>query len=227
MASSLVLARAQPELTIGSSVVRAVHAAAQFGDIDTVICTGRKTWQVPLKCTMGGDGMFVDSWFLNLNKCIGFVQSYEHSRGGHTDPTLTLLNFDGSIHGVVDRERAASRFDVAVYDEHKLWFLHRDDREFRAAGLPNFTGTCLMQIDLATGLFEKEIPIQVPPEFTASQHLSHAWLTTIGLSALEVKFAEAGRQVVLDISVVNYQRDKNQAYESLQIPLLDILDEEE
>ena len=80
-----------------------------------------------------------------------------------------------------------------------------------------------MQIDLKTGTLERDIPVQVSEKFIAAQPLAHGWLTNIGLSALRVVFAEVAGQVVLDVSVVNYQRDAQLKYESLQIPLVEFL----
>lgn len=221
MKMPVTLTKAAETLSKDGSRLTIGHEDFSDGGVDTLICTGQKNWRVPVKCSMMGYGMFVAAWMLDLGDYIGFVQLYEHSRGGHTDPTITLVDYEGAVHGTIPRY--AGDFDTAAFDDKKLWLRHRDGREYRAAGLPNFTGACLMQIDLETGVVESETPIQVPQKFIASQHLAYAWLTDIGLSAMRVIFTEVAGQVVLEVSVVNYQRDKNRAYESLQIPLCDFL----
>ncbi len=221
MPSPILLAQAQKILTSQGCSISAEHEDFSDGGVDTVTCTGRKAWRVAVKSSMAGYGIFIDSWFFALGDYIALVQLYEHSRGGHTDPTLTLFDYEGALRGTV--HRYAGEFGLAAFSDTKVWLLHNDARQHRAAGLANFTGSCLMQIDLPTGQLESETPIQVPEKFFASQHLAHGWLTTIGLSALRVRFAESAAGVVLETSVVNYQRDAKRDYERLQIPLADFL----
>lgn len=221
MKLAITLAKAEKALTKNGNHFEMRHEDFNDGGVDTLICIGANNWQVSVKCSMMGYGMFRATWLLDLGDYLGFVQLYEHSRGGHTDPTITIIDYTGSVRGTIDRY--AGDFEAAAFDEKKLWLRHSDAREYRAAGLPNFTGTCLMQIDLATGKVEWEIPIQVSEKFLASQQLAHAWLTTIGLSAMRVDFIQLAGQVALDVSVVNYQRDNKGEYESLQILLADFL----
>jgi|GEM_PF-6048734 len=216
------LTKAAETLSKHGSRLTIEHEDFSDGAVDTLVCSGAKSWRVPVKCTMMGYGMFIAAWLLDLGDYIGFVQLYEHSRGGHTDPTITLVDYAGAVYGTIPRY--AGDFEAAAFDDQKLWLRHTDAREYRAAGLPNFTGTCLMQIDLKTGNVESETPIQVPKQYIASQRLAHSWLTEIGLSALRVTFAEVAGEVVLDVSVVNYQREQGRDYESLQIPLSDFLE---
>jgi hypothetical protein len=198
------------------------HEDFSDGGVDTLTCNGTNSWQVSVKSSMMGYGMFIATWLLDLGSYIGFVQLYEHSRGGHKDPAITIVDYSGLVRGTIDRY--AGDFETAAFNETKLWLRHTDAREYRAAGLPNFTGASLMQIDLATGRVESETPIQVPGNFMAAQQLAHGWLTTIGLSAMRVNFAEQADQVVLDVSVVNYQQGNEHEYKSLRIPLMDFLD---
>ncbi|MFO1478946.1 MAG: hypothetical protein U1F40_01960 [Turneriella sp.] len=197
------------------------HEDFDDGGVDTLICAGKNQWQVAVKCSMMGYGMFIDNWLLDLGDYIGFVQLYEHSRGGHTDPSITIVDYTGAVHCTIPRY--AGDFETAAFDDNKLWLRHTDAREYRAAGLPNFTGTCIMQIDLQSGSVEREIPVQVPQEYIAAQQLAQAWLTNVGLSALRVTFTEVEAGVALDVSVVNYQRAEGREYQSLQIPLRDFL----
>jgi len=217
----ITLTKAAKTLTRNGNHLAMAHEDFSDGGVDTLICSGAQNWRVSVKCSMMGYGMFVAAWLLDLGDYIGFVQLYEHSRGGHTDPTITIVDYEGAIHGTIPRY--AGDFESAAFDDKKLRLRHTDSREYRASGLPNFTGACLMQIDLDSGEVESETPIQVSEKFIASQHLTHDWLTNIGLSAMRVTFAEAAGEVVIDISVVNYQRDKNYTYESLRIPLRDFL----
>lgn len=218
---SITLARAADSLSKNGSHLNMGHENFSDGGVDTLICNGAHNWRVAVKCSMMGYGMFIATWLLDLGDYIGFVQLYEHSRGGHTDPTITIIDYAGAVHGTIDRY--AGDFETAAFDQKNLWLRHTDAREHRASGLANFTGTCLMQIDLKSGKVEREIPVQVSEKFFTSQHLTHAWLTKIGLSALRVVLTESAAQVVLDVSVVNYQRDAQLKYESLQIPLADFL----
>ncbi|AFM12628.1 hypothetical protein [Turneriella parva] len=215
------LARAQETLAIGGSALKVQHEDFDDGGVDTLVSSGAQNWGVPVKCFMQGYGMFVANWLLDLGDYIGFVQLYEHSRGGHTDPSITIVGHDGTTFGRIDRY--AGDFEIAAFNDKYLWLLNRDGREYREAGLANFTGSCLMQIELATGTVESETPIQVPEKFFRSQRLTHAWLTTVGLSSLRVKFAEVTGNAVLDISVVNYQRDPKHHYDALQISLADLV----
>lgn len=217
----IALSRATQTLAKNGNSLTMRHEDFSDGGVDTLTCAGKNTWQVSVKCSMLGYGMFIDNWLFDLGNFIGFVQLYEHSRGGHTDPSITIVDYTGAVHGTIPRY--AGDFETAAFDDNKLWLRHTDAREYRAAGLPNFTGTCIMQIDLQSGSVEREIPVQVPQEYIASQKIAYGWLTNIGLAALRVTFAEAVAGVVLDVSVVNYQREKDQEYESLQIPLRDFL----
>lgn len=221
MNTRIALAHGQQELKKNGLSLRVTREEFSDGDVDTLECTGSNAWQVPVKCVMAGYGMFRANWLLDLGEYIGFVQLYEHSRGGHADPAITIVDLEGAVRGTI--YRYAGDFEVAAYSDQKLWLLHRDGRGHREAGLANSSGSCLMQIDLATGTIESETPIQVSAEFFQSQQLAHGWLTSIGLSSLRVAFSEAKEQVVLNISVVNYQRDKTKQYESLQIPLAEFL----
>jgi hypothetical protein len=219
--NAIRLARAQKTLAITGSTLTVQHEDFNDGGVDTLVSSGAQNWSVPVKCSMQGYGMFLATWLFDLGDYIGFVQVYEHSRGGHADPSITIVGHDGATFGRIDRY--AGEFEIAAFNDKYLWLLNRDGREYREAGLANFTGSCLMQIDLATGALESDRPIQVPEKFFTSQHLAHGWLTNVGLSALRVVFAEVAGQVVLDVSVVNYQRDAQQKYESLQIPLVEFL----
>lgn len=213
---------ANPEKTFSKdgNLFKMRHEDFPDGGLDTLYCTGQNNWEIAVKNSMMGYGMFVDAWLFDLDAYVGFVQLYEHSRGGHVDPSVTIADHKGTLLGTIDRY--AGDFRYAAFDAHKLWLLHSDAREHRQAGLPDFTGSCLMQIDLAAGRLEREIPIQVTADFIKGQKLAHGWLTGIGLRALHVKFAEHEGEVVLEISVVNYQRDKNVAYDALRIPLQNI-----
>lgn len=221
MNSPIKLAKSTKELHKNGNFLQTRHEDFADGGVDTLICSGDSSWQVPVKCSMAGYGMFMASWLFNMGKYIGFVQLYEHSRGGHRDPSVTLIDWSGTPRGTV--YRYAGDFEIAAFDDNKLWLLHTDARQYRSEGLANFTGSCLMQIDLATGIVEKETPIQVTEKFIASQHLSHGWLTTIGLSALDVRFSQPSDQVMLEVSVVNYQRDKGHTYGLFHIPLAEFI----
>lgn len=215
------LAQANSELEQNRCKLQVKHEDFSDGGVDTLVCSGEKSWQVGVKTSMSGYGMFMGSWLFDLGWCIGFVQLYEHSRGGHRDPSISIIDFDGALRGTV--YRYSGDFSTAAFDEKRLWLLHTDRRQYSEGPLRNFSGSCLMQINLATGKVESEKPIRVPERFFASQHLAHSWLTTIGLSALHVAIAQAANQVVLDISVVNYQREKTKEYDSLQIPLAECI----
>jgi hypothetical protein len=192
------------------------HEDFPDGGQDTLVCTGKNNWEIPVKNAMLGYGMFVDAWLFDLDVYTALVQLYEHARGGHVDPAVTLTDDKGTLLGSI--YRYAGDFNTAAFDAHKLWLLHSDAREHRQAGLSNFTGSCLMQIDLATAKLEHETPIQVPQNFMAAQKLAHGWLTGVGLRALDVKFAGHEGEVLLEVSVVNYQREKDLPYDSLRLP---------
>lgn len=215
------VAKAEKSLNRNNYQLSCEHEDFTDGGVDTLICQGEKNWRVPVKCSMRGYGMFVATWLFDLGHYIGFVQLYEHARGGHTDPTITIIDHESAVYSTIDRY--AGEFETAVFDENYLYLRHRDARKYRAEELPNFTGTCIMQIELKTGKVLREIPVQTSEKFFSSQRLLQAWLNNVGLSSLQVAFAEAALGVVLDISVVNYQRVKGHAYESLQIPFVDFL----
>jgi len=215
------LSKAEETLSKNGCRLTCEHEDFSDGGVDTLVCAGSHNWRVAVKCSMMGYGMFVATWLLDLGDYIGFVQLYEHSRGGHTDPTITIVDYAGAVHGTL--ACYAGDFETAAFDKQKLYLRHRDGREYRAAALTNFTGSCLMKIDLASGKVENEMPIQVSEKFFASQHLAHSWLTQIGLSPMRVGFAQNAGQVLLDVSVVSYQRDPLSEYSSLQISLDDFL----
>ncbi len=145
------------------------------------------------------------------------VQLYEHSRGGHIDPTITIADYNGNLYFTL--EQYSGEFAKAAFDNKKIWLLHRNLKNYKDINLLNFTGTSVIQLDLKTGRIDREMPIKIPKNFIDPGYLSHGWLTSIGLPAMQVTFEQIDEQVVLNIDVISFQKNKNRPYEPAQIPL--------
>ncbi|OJJ17552.1 hypothetical protein BKI52_27200 [marine bacterium AO1-C] len=118
--------------------------------LDTITCKGKYQWSQAFKNPMGGYGMYHRLHFLSLtDEYFGFVQTYEHERGGHVDQFLHVLDFQGNLHWSF----AGSDLDLhqgVVYTD-KLWLFHSDIRKLEAVPSPSFYSKILVQFDIASG----------------------------------------------------------------------------
>lgn len=74
---------------------------------------------------MGGYGMYHSIHFLSLtDNYLGFVQTYEHERGGHIDQFLHVLDFQGNLHWSFSCD--GLDLNQGVMSSSKLWLFHAD-----------------------------------------------------------------------------------------------------
>jgi hypothetical protein len=221
MNQQIRLIKSAPEIKTNEFQLTTKHADSSSGGIDILIYAGKKNWQVEIKNFMGHYGHFWESAIFDFGNYFGFVQWYEHTRGGHNDASVSIIDKTGNLLGTHDQ--SAGNFNVAACTKEKVWLLHRDSRIYQNQKLSNFSGSVLVMIDLEMGMVEKHIPIQVPDHFFEHQNLKQEWLTQIGLTGIEVKFCEFENEVCLEFAIANYQRDKNKPYESFKKKLSDYL----
>jgi len=118
--------------------------------IDTITCKGKHKWTQEFKNPMGGYGMFRGIHFLSFTSdYFGFVQIYEHDRGGHVDQFLHMLDIQGNLCWSF----ACSDLDLSqgVTSTSKLWLFHSDIRKLVNKPSPTFYSKILVQLDLASG----------------------------------------------------------------------------
>ena len=99
---------------------------------DIVTCKekGRQRWKQALPHPDPDWRVFWDAHFLGItDKFIGVVQLYEHSRGGHTDPTLSVLNLSGKV--LWSFQGNGFNMNGAVLFDRKIWFI---TEQFRLLG---------------------------------------------------------------------------------------------
>ena len=116
--------------------------------VDTVICKGQHKWTQEFKNPMGGYGMYRGQHFLSFtDDYFGFVQTYEHDRGGHVDQFLQVLDFQGNVCW----SYAGNDLDLlqGVVSSDKLWLLHSDQKKL--ANSSSSYSKILVQLDLASG----------------------------------------------------------------------------
>lgn len=93
-----------------------------LGEQDELICTGKKKWSFVLPNPMQGWGMYRTAYLLDISAHVfAVIQLYEHSRGGHTDPKISVFDYKGNLlwsfcHYGVDLEKA-------VIFDNKIWVL--------------------------------------------------------------------------------------------------------
>lgn len=118
---------------------------------DKIICNGKNKWNEEFVNPMKGYGMYHGLHFLELtNQYFGFVQTYEHSRGGHVDEFLHILDFKGNLQWSFHCSGLDTKSVLTSSD--KLWLLHTDGQKL--AFLPenrSYYRNILVQLDMKTG----------------------------------------------------------------------------
>lgn len=119
---------------------------------------GASGWTAHIDPPGGFYEIYRDLRLLDLGDAhVGVVQYYEHSRGGHEDPFLTVLSTRGEeLWSYFERTAVLSG---GLRSSQNLWLLHQaSDRlppEQRAA----YKGQVLVQLDLQTGQAQAQIAV--------------------------------------------------------------------
>lgn len=138
----------QDEIRFKSSKVTSVH----IDDVDLLESVGDETWLLEFDNPMGSYGMFIVTQLFQIDEnLMGFVQAYEHSRGGHIDDIFHLVDKKGKTHW--SYYGFAHKMHMLVVDKSNIWVIHRD---FRKIGLKLNVFTqkevgILAQIKIANG----------------------------------------------------------------------------
>lgn len=221
-ATQIKLAQGIKELEKNENTFLWSHGENKGIGIDTIFCFGKNEWSIDVECKMGSYGMFIDAWLLDLgNDVIGFVQLYEHSRGGHTDPTISIIKFDGTLIGI-HYQYAGDMFQAA-YSKDKLWILHKDHRLSAQQDRQKYSGTLLMEMDLTNAQVNFHKPLYLPQNFSDENKPEFAWLQSIGLSGYSIKFINLNDSIYLSFALSNYQRAATKEYSDVSIPLIEFL----
>lgn len=166
---------------------------------------------------MGHYGHFWDADIFDLGNYFGFVQDYEHTRGGHSDSTISIINHEGKL--ILTHDQPYGQFRSAAFSKEKIWLLHRDTKYFQNQKPSNFCGTSLIQINFASDKNVEQIPICIPEKFYKGLELETDWISNIGFEIVQAKFVESDKKVCLEFGIPKYERVVDATQKKIIIPL--------
>jgi len=192
-------------------------------NVDTVTCKGKHQWTQDFKNPMGGYGMYHGFHFLSFTKdYFGFVQTYEHDRGGHVDQFLHVLDFQGNMHW----SYACSELDLSqgIVSSDKLWLLHSNTRKLDPVPSSTFYSKILLQLNLASGQEDFHQALTLLKHLEALNPDLQEWLEVYGNPA-EVEWLEKRGEILIQLAARAQQGNTPQKIKIAFGELLEYVDQ--
>ena len=203
--SPLKMVRSAKSIVVGGLNISAEH----FDDTnsDLVRAEGLNGWEQPAKEPMFGYGMYWDHWFLYPENGGGnlflFVQIYEHSKGGHTDPHVIALDSGGKI--VWTRSFASYHMDQIVIQGDRFWVINRFPKDRTMDNEGRFTGSEIECINLNTGKTISSRRLFYPEEHAHKPEML-TWISKFNLFVKAVSFIEKRDDIYIQIQPSNFSK---------------------
>ena len=133
-----------------------VFSVRHVSGADVVRCEGARSWTLDVEAQPRPYEMFRENTLIDLGEQgVGLVQYYEHERGGHTDPFLSMISPTGELRWSFF-ERTA-RLKRGLYTEDSLWFVHSNPARLSAEEASGYRGPVIAELDLNTGAQRRHV----------------------------------------------------------------------
>lgn len=184
---------------------------------DLIQAKGKHSWKLQFNCPFGGWGMFLESSFLPLNEeYFLFVTWYEHSRGGHTNPFVYCVSWDGRLIWKKDFD-GGTLSDLVVQGEY-IWMVNGFPENRKSFTGPGYSGSNLDKILIASGETLASHPVYLPnPDSLTGKSLN--WQAASGLHMTTARLSEENGVVMLGTGLRHAQPNLDQHAFWYELPL--------
>ncbi len=128
----------------------------EYSNTCMIECVGRTRkykWTQEVLSIYGSYALLRDNYLIDLpGQCFLVIQINEHSKGGHIEHEIQLMNLKGDV---LNKFSSKDNFDI-ILDNNRLWFLKSENKFY---DFSNDVDIDLIQLHIKTGKTMHNIPL--------------------------------------------------------------------